>query len=365
MHWRRGLVGFLFFVVGLAAVEGACRLLPIDRVCAEELLDIQTPDQLIAKLHYLEHFDGYKIVLLGDSVIYGGILQDFGDDQWREHALTARLQAKFAAEFPGKKALIMNLGINGALPADIECIARLIAPCQPDLVILDTHLRPFSADFAKAGSTMVRPWLRDLVREQDGTIHLHTAKAGWCIGLNDWAANWLRNHVTLFRCRATVQTLLSQATWPHRFADIRHWLNGTTPVPAVSGVEQDPLILLLQFKKRFSTVSLEADHAQVLALRQTLKCFKDHQQKTVVFYVKENPDQIDGVVDEADHRQFYDQLTGILSEGAGPHLTYVPPIAELEGRHFLDLSHPNQEGYQILTEHLWKAIFGQEGGTTP
>lgn len=365
MQLRRGVIGLLYFVASLTAVEGACRLLPIDRVCAEELLDIQTPDQLIAKLHYLEQFDGYKVVLLGDSVIYGGILQDFGDDQWREHALSARLQAKIGAEFPGKKTLIMNLGINGALPADIECIARLVTPCKPDLVILDTHLRPFSADFATTEGAMVRPWLRDLVRGPDGTFQLRSTKTGWEIGLTDWTANWLRNHVTLFRCRATVQTLLSQATWPQRLADVRHWLNGKTPTPAVSGVEQDPLILLMQFKKRFSSVNLEAGHPQVQALRQTLKCFKDHRQKTVVFYVKENPDQIDGVVDEEDHRQFYDQLTGILNEEAGPHLTYVPPIADLDGSHFLDLSHPNQVGYQILTEHLWKAIIAQEGGTTP
>jgi hypothetical protein len=350
---KSGLTCFILGAAALATVEGTCRLLSFEAALAEEPLDIRTPNQLVTKLHYLENFPGYKVVLLGDSIVYGGILQDFGDAQWREHTLTPLLRAALMAEHPGKPILVMNLGINGALPADVECLAKLVVPCKPDVVIFSTHLRPFSADFAGGSQVMARPWLRDLSCDQDGTYHYCSADASW---LNNTAGDWLRNHLTLFRCRDTIQTLISEGPWPSRVASVRHALNGDDTLLQISRIEQDPLILLLQFKKRFSTVNLSEDHAQTRALRNTLEYLRDQRQQTVVFYVKENPDQVDSVVEEDHYQRVYGQLVSLLQESSGPRCRFVPPIPELEARYFLDLCHLNADGYAILTKYLMHSI---------
>ena len=353
MSWHRGCICMAFFFVALVGLEGACRFSGIEDALAEVPIDIQTPNQLLIKLRQLQRFEGCKIVLLGDSLVYGGILKDFGDDDWREHTLTPLLQERFSAAYPGKKTLVMNLGINGALPADIECLTKLVVPCRPDLVILGTHLRHFSADFATESTSMARPWLRDLHYEGGGFIHYRPAGGSPRRGWNHSAAEWLGNRLSLIRNRDTIQSLITHSSWPERMADARRRLQGGDPAASPSKVERDPMILLLQSKKRLSTVNLGEDHCQVKACRRTLAYLKNQEQKTVVFYVKENPDQVDSVIDEEDHQRLHAQLVGLVHESAGPHFRYVPPIPELPASYFLDLSHVNHAGYEIIASSLF------------
>ena len=354
MSWRRGYYCMAIFFVALIGLEGACRVSGIEGALAEAPIDIQTPNQLIIKLRQLQRFEGCKIVLLGDSLVYGGILKDFGDDDWHNHTLTPLLHEKFSAAYPGKKTLVMNLGINGALPADIECLSRLVVPCRPDLVILGTHLRHFSADFASEPTSMARPWLRDVHNEGNGSIHYRPVSSRSGCRLDDTAAAWLGDRLSLFRNRDTIQALIKHGSLPERLTDSRARWNGAGPIAFKSNVERDPMILLLQFKKRFSTVSLDDEHCQVKACRRTLAYLKNQGQKSIVFYVKENPDQVDSVIDEDDHQRLYAQLVGMIHESAGPHFRYVPPIADLPANEFLDLSHVNHAGYEIIARSLFR-----------
>ena len=353
MKWRRSCICVAFSLLTLVGLEGAWGFLGIDDTLSEADIDIQTPGQLLIKLRHLQEFKGLKVVLLGDSLVHGGILKDFGDDDWHEHTLTPLLLKRFSTAYPGKKTLVMNLGINGALPADIECLTKLIVPCRPDLVILGTHLRHFSADFATESTSMARPWLRDLHYEEGGIIHYRPGGGSSRRGWNHSAAEWLGSRLSLIRNRDTIQSLITHSSWPERMADARRGLQGGDPAASASKVERDPMILLLQSKKRLSTVDLGEDHSQVKACRRTLAYLKNQKQKTVVFYVKENPEQVDSVIDEEDHKRLYAQLVGLVHESAGPHFRYVPPIPDLSANYFLDLSHVNHAGYEIIASSLF------------
>ena len=93
----------------------------------QDVVDIQTPATLYAKLAYLHTFDGRRIAFVGDSVIYGRRMEESGDSSWREHTIPAHVETLLRGMFPQQKILSMNLAMNGALPADIEQMARLIS----------------------------------------------------------------------------------------------------------------------------------------------------------------------------------------------------------------------------------------------
>ena len=67
---------------------------------AAEIVDIQTPAILLAKLDFLRRWPGYKVTVCGDSVVYGHSLGEHGDRQWREHNLCPLLAARLQRECP-------------------------------------------------------------------------------------------------------------------------------------------------------------------------------------------------------------------------------------------------------------------------
>jgi hypothetical protein len=341
MHRIRGGIGLIAFVSVLLAGElGYRSLVRNEETLADEPLDIQSPNQLIVKLEYLRKFDGTKIVLIGDSIVYGGVLKDFGDQQWREHTLTALLREKYAAQFPSKKVLVMNLGINGALPEDTERIVRLVGACKVDALIFSTHLRPFAADFDTDREAMARPWLRNIEVAENGGFHDRSTGDSWSSRVNRGVLSLISERSRFFRDRDTLHAMLPRAVH--------------------SKVETDRMIGLMQIQRRFESVRLDANHRQLAALRRTLAYMQAEKIPSIYFYVKENPDDVDVVIDPEDHWRHYSQLVHFFHEFGGADVAFIPPLAELESRHFLDFSHVNHEGYAILTDHLWDALLRME-----
>src|SRR5437763_16600482 len=139
-------------LTGLDLVVGTCvraTALP-DRV-----VDIQHPATLAAKLDRLRAVPGPKVVLLGDSLVYGGTLAEHGDRDWRAHGLGEQLAAELR-DRPGWPPFVMNLGIHGARPADLEYLIPLVMASGVDWIVFDVHLRPFSSDFSPPDRQMSR-----------------------------------------------------------------------------------------------------------------------------------------------------------------------------------------------------------------
>src|SRR5258708_16042840 len=167
---KRFLRGLLFQIALLAGsvvvlffyVDCLVNYFVIRRGAINDIVDIQSASVLEAKLGFLKRFHGYKVVLLGDSIIYGAVLYEHGDAAWREHNLANILARRIRKELPDRDVLVMNLGMNGALPGDLEILIRLLDDCNPDLMIVDVSLRSFSEDFAAPSKRLSRPWLAEL-----------------------------------------------------------------------------------------------------------------------------------------------------------------------------------------------------------
>ncbi len=326
----------------------------------DEPIDLQSPTALFARLDHLRRFPGFKVVVLGDSVAYGRCMQEHGDAQWRQHTLSALLEAKFRQAFPDRPVLVMNLGINGALPADLERLAELLRPCAPDLLIFDVGLRSFSADFAE--SVLSRPWLKQIALDAKGGYREE----------NEAIRTFLANHWELYRLRDLLQAHLFDGPPRTYLQGLRDRANravlgqGTADHSAES---EDDLLLALQISARFQSVSFQPANPQRQALERLLTSLENSAQKTLVFYAKENPARISSILSEEQHRQLSDELQMILRHHASTHVAFLPPVAALEPAHFLDLMHLNHAGHAILAEHVWAELgrflpaTRREGGT--
>src|SRR5262245_60202790 len=69
------------FVLARAVSTGTAE----PRVSGTEVIELRSPEALAAKLEYLRTFDGYKCVLVGDSIIVGQSMREHGDADWRAH----------------------------------------------------------------------------------------------------------------------------------------------------------------------------------------------------------------------------------------------------------------------------------------
>ena len=313
---------------------------------SQKIIDIQTPDQLAAKLDFLRHYNGYKVVLLGDSLIYGQTMEERGDSQWREHTLSAVLEKNLRSRQPGKDILVLNLGINGALPSDLNALAQLVIPCGIDLLIADIHLRPFSDDFANPDSQFGRPWLRDFAINRQGDVHLGKGMASFCSAI-------LLNHWDLYRFRGIVQANIFQSGFMQWGKRARATMAGGNKT---NSDDFGDTILLMKLKKRLSTANLQDTNPQRKSFEEMLKYLEKGNQNTIFFYARENPDQLSRVMPDSAYKNLKNQILSIIRSYSRPNLRFVDSAPDLEPANYLDFLHVNAKGYEILASHLLKKI---------
>jgi hypothetical protein len=324
----------------------------VERAVAPELVDLRTPAMLFAKLEYLRKFPGYKVVLLGDSVVYGESLRQHGDRRWREHNLARLLQNRLQARLPERPVLVLNLAINGCLPADLERLNELLEPCHPDLVVFDLNLRAFSADFAAADKQCCRPWLQRVSIDPAGRYVEHPQDTSLLDALQCDAKNFLNHHSKLYALRELTQYRLYDTEAAAALA-LRH------PAAAEPQLDTDlspEAFKLMQARRRYRSITLDSSNPQWRALKRTLAYLTEPGQPTVVFYARENPDDLDDIINPSRYRAHLDRLESLLGRYQGPGFRYVPPIDAIPASCYLDHVHVDYTGYQVVADYLVNEI---------
>ncbi len=339
----------LIMMLGVAlSAEILSRRYLNDERLALHVVDIQQPEQLLVKLDYLRRFDGVKIVLLGDSLIYGRTMENHGDAQWRIHELSAVLQRKLRQAAPDKNILVINLGINGALPADMESLAELIVPIGVDIVVFDTHLRPFSGDFELPGQRFCRPWLANISVDNRGRLTLIGEERNWVQRSSDLAIATLTNYWDPYRKRQFLQEQITSGeafAWGRRLRDQQ-----SAKAKMATEAQDSPEILLLKLKGRLKTVSLNSDRFQRRAMQKLLDYLSRQKQKTIVFYAAEQPALLRRTISPETYAQKRTQLEEMIL--AVPGILYRGRVESLTTDDYLDYSHLNAAGYEKLADAL-------------
>lgn len=320
----------------------------------KKIIDIQTPSTLYCKLDYLNKFQGKKIVLIGDSVIYGRAMLEDGDKEWHEHTISAYLEREFSKHWRDEPVLILNLGMNGALPTDIEQCIKLLKPIKIDILILDITLRSFSNDFSSEETLFSRPWLKQLSFDQNGKYNYSIVRNDFFSIIENTMQNFLVNNSALYRYRDYLQWLFFNAEPAHAIKSWRDQLNKR--LQNLPSIDEDPLILALKAKNRYSSVNFSKDNPQRNAFERLLRSLNERKQKTIVFYAKEDSEKIYNIIDQDQHESLLSDLRTLIESVSSQDILYIPSLVDLSIEHYVDYVHLNKEGYRLLAEGLYSLI---------
>jgi lysophospholipase L1-like esterase len=352
--WREllgvGLIVGLFFM----AFDGILCAWVETWAIRDHVLDLQSPTMLHAKIDFMRRHTGFKVALLGDSVILGLSLKEHGDPDWKKHSLGALLSHQLTDALPGKDILVMNLGLNGALPQDLAHLARHLCAAQPDLTIADLGLRAFSADFDKPGQALSRPWLETMTIQDNGD-YCEKGNAG-SDRFESWCKSTAVNRWKWYALRDTLQGIALAGT-PRQWCEacrnrIRKSLTNDPPMSS----DLAELVLLMKASRRFANIQMAPEHRQCQGLEELLRSAQEHRWKLLLFYARENPAVRDSLLDPQVYEQHRQELREIIQPFLSAHIRYHEGAEHLTEQYYLDHVHMNAHGNLALLDTLWPEI---------
>jgi lysophospholipase L1-like esterase len=345
--------GLLILVLLAILVAGAEWLLGdrAERWAARRLVvEPQSPTMLHIKLDTLARHPGYRVAILGDSVVLGLSLKEHGDPRWRHHSLTPLLQRRLAKEWPNRDVLVMNLGLNGAVPAELALLAQRLAQAKPDLVLCDINLRGFSADFADEQHAVQRAWLKNF--NYDG--HGRFRQAGSGDAVEDRAASVLVSGSRLFALRDTLQLALLSGGPKHCLEELRsRAVDRLKQEPLQGDGDQEELELLMLARGRYQSVHLSAGHAQRKGLEDLLDVARQANWHFLLFYARENPATLPSLISREKYAALRCQLRDCIKSRGGLCMRYNEGETGVGPEHYLDHVHVDAQGYEKLVETIW------------
>lgn len=340
-------------ILSLVLVDVLLRVLVPGSGALQRVVDIQSPATLYAKLDEVRGFRGIRVVLLGDSLVFGRTMRDHGDHDWQKHTLDAQLQQFLRQRFPDRPVMAINLGMNGVLPTDLDQLVRIIAPLKPDLVVLDVSLRAFSRDFDAQDQQQTRPWLTSMRLTPEGRYAAAAGSADVDGRLHDIAVNdWL-----LYRLRDIVRSVLFDGEPGKLVLALRGQLDNWLKTGRFAAAPQadgafDDIVLLMRARARYDGIDLAADNPQRQAIERTLQYLSKAGQKTLVFYATENPDVLADLMDADKAKALRSELAQIVTSRLPPNSAYIGPQDIFRPENFLDHVHLTEEGYRMLTGQI-------------
>jgi hypothetical protein len=342
-------VALCVFVVAavLAAVEFLIRKTPLVPKLIDDIVDIQTPATLAAKVRQFAATSGPKVVLLGDSLVAGRVMSAHGDRQWRQHTLSADLQRRFDSAKSDAVA-VANFAMDGLLPADMETLVDALLPLKLDAIVLDVSLRSFSRDFAAEHTVNSRSWLKPGLRfRQDGSL----LKLPGPDGAGATLERGLLNRWTTYRVRDVLRARLLGGEPRDVLQSMRDSIGEVSAGDAAAA----EMRLLLQVRGRYASTSLDVSNPQYAAWVRMLEKLKAANQKTVIFYATENPRLLGSLIEPGSYRRLTEQLRRSVTRYGEP-FRYLAANDRLSDEMFLDHVHVNAEGYRIYGERICAEI---------
>jgi lysophospholipase L1-like esterase len=334
--WRELLAIGVLLGTFFAIFDGALTTWAWNWLAVGQVLDPESPSMLELKLDALRKHQGYRVALLGDSLALGLSLKEHGDPNWQKNGLAAALQRRLEQALPDRDVLVVNLGMNGALPKDLALVAERLAEIKPDLVVCDVGLRAFSADFAADHASLSHAWLGP----QRGDA------------LEGQMAQRVAGIWTYYALRDTLQqAVLSGA--PKEFAKSAHarFSNWLKPIPRDTELEE--LQLLLLAKGRFNSIHLDDAHPQCQGLVDLLQIAGRHRWNFLLFYARENPELRDQLMDPATYQQKREELRRLITPHLDETIRYNEGETGLPAAHYLDHVHVDAQGYAQIMDTIW------------
>ncbi len=336
----------------------------------ERLVDIQSRDALRAVAARLGREAG-AVGFLGSSLVFGRHLESAHAAGWPQYTLSAQYAA--LTRHRGRPVTSVNLGVEGVLFDELDCMAAEALAQRPSLLFVNVSPRPFAADFAGD--------------EVDGETHVDR---GLCPDrkrpldrLTGPLRDALFTHIALLRERDTAQ--FARWSGPPRLALVaalraRFGLvapGAPTPTPtegsdatdawdAPESEEEAAVLREMQWRiraaRRYDSIEVGPQHPQAASLRALVRRLAAAAStRVVLFYVEEDmmplAEQADIPRFERQRAAFVAMVEGLARAARIPFT--VVRTTEL-GAHYVDHVHLDTEGYARLAARL--DAFARGGG---
>ncbi len=337
---------FVLLDVGIWLVSNQTQML-------RQAVDIQTPQTLFAKLNYLRGTPGNRIVFLGDSVVFGDRMKSAGDAEWRQHTISTHVETALKSRFPTNQISTLNLAINGGLSADFEQMIRLVHSAKPNCLVIDVSLRSFSADFAAPESQFSRPWLKTTSIDDAFYLRTKTGKQDYYKTIEATLRDFATNYWQLFRLRDFVQWRLFDGEPATLITRLRTWANnGFAGDESQEADPLDEILLILKAKNRYSSITLTSENPQVAALQRSLEFLAENNQCAIFFYATEEKTQLASLIESERYELLQSQLAGIFATYQSRGIGYIPPINNIDSKHYIDYGHLKSAGNALVAEKI-------------
>jgi lysophospholipase L1-like esterase len=338
-----GLVAVVAMVVVLAEL-GIRFLASTQRVSAKPA-DIQTPETLCHKIATLRQFNGRRILVMGDSLALGEAMKAKGNLNWREQEIGSALGDALPSDT--RPTLIMNLGMNGGLPADQARILEMLKGEKLDAVVSFISIRSFSGDFSKPDDAYSRKWFSQL--QAHPTLGCITRSDTESSGLH--LKQFFRENLSLLRNSDLLQRVFFDTS-------LRNWLEaglkaqGSKTPQTAANAETSPEVLLLA-RRRFLNISFQAPHLQVAAIKEIREAVPMQTARTVFVYGQESSRNLPSLL----NRQLYNQhrlsLATLLSPGCS--VSYIDRLL-MPPERYIDYVHVDSEGYKLMARAIGDSL---------
>lgn len=333
--WR--LVGGLIAAVLALPLAGEClaRYALGKTALAATVVDIQTPETLCEKITYARGFSGRKILVMGDSLAFGRAMRDHGDGQWRAHELGSAIGR--ALPMSNAQTLILNLGLNGGLPADQVQMLRALSGVTFDAIVSTISVRSFATDFALQKAAYSRAWLAG--------VSCPPAAAPSVAGAVERGFSAVS---AFFRSRDLIQRAVFDGTPLEIISNLSKRLRSPEKPDEPSLVPADPQVLLLA-KGRFSRISFDEPHAQVAAFKEFRRLSTAAARKVVFVYGKEAGKLLPSLISRAVYEAHRQRLRDLVAPGNS--VAYADQL-DIPSTRYIDYVHVDAEGYRLIAGQI-------------
>ena len=303
----------------------------------------------------LADYQGYKVVFLGDSVVYGGGVPH------EKNTIPSYLSRQLKLLLPAKEFQVFNFSLPGCTPADTFHILNFIIDAKPDLIIYDGNIGWFGSS-----KEMEHPRLAGLSSRQTGT-GLAAAptrdKPAAKFDPEKLLTEKLTGSWALYRNRVLLNYLwfggplrdkLRIATQPKAANDAVGQLTDDKEI--YKPWYQKNFDVLKQTRGKLGSVILNQSNPHWLAYNQLVTKLESERIDSVIFMVPRNKTlyQKYGLLDEKLLEGVQSQLGGTAKDHRVRVFDYTFTVAD---RDFVDTVHLTAEGNERIAEHLaWDMV---------
>ncbi|BAF59396.1 hypothetical protein PTH_1215 [Pelotomaculum thermopropionicum SI] len=345
----------VFIILGLCLVDILFCIIVSNKFNHPECQRLPSYDYSTLKLwiNQIEKSNGYKIVVLGDSVVHGDAVKYTCD------TLPAYISKELNELLPDKNIRVFNIGIAGAAPAEVYFILNALESIHVDLFIYDINLGWFSRTKPLEHLSLLE-FNNNLSSEQLHLLGLDPL-VSTISPIEKWLSRNILNHWKVYDQRIL----------------LNYWLFGKPLREKLQDAKRDPSLLLpfsenklpeiLEMrapwkekkwegkldptKGRVGSFYLNNSNKQWLFYKMLLDYIKDKEIQAVFFITPRNHELLE-CYDMIDKPNYINNLSIIINEAKNKTIPVLNYDSAIPFDYFSDTVHLLPEGNKILASSI-------------